>query len=109
MLKPSRPFILTLLAMTAFAGNSLLCRLALKETEIDAASFTLIRIASGALALWLILVVRNLRAGGGAMTVAFKAAGVPRWRSSPMRLRFRLRISVSPLEQAHYCSSALFR
>jgi drug/metabolite transporter (DMT)-like permease len=46
---------LTLLAMIAFAGNSLLCRLALKDTHIDAASFTSIRIVSGALALWLIV------------------------------------------------------
>lgn len=50
-----RVFFLTLLAMTAFAGNSLLCRLALRHTSIDAASFTLIRIVSGAVALWLIV------------------------------------------------------
>lgn len=50
-----RTFILTLLAMLAFASNSLLCRQALKHTAIDAASFTSIRIASGALALWLIV------------------------------------------------------
>lgn len=37
-----------LLAMSAFAGNSILCRLALGEDSIDGASFTLIRIASGA-------------------------------------------------------------
>ena len=46
--------------MTAFAGNSLLCRLALKQTTIDAASFTFIRILSGAIALWIIV---NLRKG----------------------------------------------
>jgi len=39
----------------------LLCRLALKHTAIDAASFTLIRIASGAVMLWLI---PRLRTGG---------------------------------------------
>ncbi len=54
-------FALTVLAMIAFAGNSLLCRLALKHTAIDAASFTSIRLASGALVLWLIVRVR----GGG--------------------------------------------
>ena len=42
---------MTLLAMLAFAGNSLLCRLALKTTSIDAASFTGIRLLSGALIL----------------------------------------------------------
>jgi len=45
--------------MIAFAGNSLLCRLALNQTGIDAASFTSIRIVSGALALWLIVLVRG--------------------------------------------------
>lgn len=40
--------------MIAFAGNSLLCRLALKGTAIDPASFTTIRIASGAMVLALI-------------------------------------------------------
>jgi drug/metabolite transporter (DMT)-like permease len=55
-----RVFVLTSLAMLAFAGNSLLCRIALKQTGIDAASFTAIRIVSGAIALWLIV---RLRAG----------------------------------------------
>lgn len=50
---------LTLLAMIAFAGNSLLCRLALKETSIDAASFTAIRLVSGAVVLWLIVRLRH--------------------------------------------------
>ena len=52
-------FVLTALAMIAFAGNSLLCRLALKQTEIDAASFTLVRIMSGALCLWIIVQIRK--------------------------------------------------
>jgi drug/metabolite transporter (DMT)-like permease len=56
--------LLTLLAMLAFAGNSLLCRLALLHTQIDAASFTLIRIVSGAMTLWLIV---RLRDGAGAL------------------------------------------
>jgi drug/metabolite transporter (DMT)-like permease len=45
----------TLVAMIAFACNSLLCRAALKQTSIDAATFTLVRIFSGAAALWLIM------------------------------------------------------
>lgn len=60
-----RVIALTLLAMIAFAGNSLLCRLALKHTGIDAASFTSIRILSGAIALWVIA-----RARGGARAPA---------------------------------------
>ncbi len=55
----TRVFVLTLLAMIAFASNSLLCRAALKETSIDAASFTFVRIFAGAAALWLILTMRR--------------------------------------------------
>ena len=45
--------------MLAFAGNSLLCRIALRDTAIDAASFTAIRIASGALMLAIVLKARG--------------------------------------------------
>ena len=54
-------FLLTLTAMIAFAGNSLLCRMALKHTGIDAGSFTSIRLLSGAIMLWLILRLRGGR------------------------------------------------
>ncbi|MHB1237183.1 MAG: DMT family transporter [Gallionella sp.] len=47
------------MAMIAFAGNSLLCRAALKHTGIDAASFTSIRLISGALMLWLVVRMRG--------------------------------------------------
>jgi drug/metabolite transporter (DMT)-like permease len=56
---PIRPLVLTSLAMLAFAGNSILCRIALKETAIDAASFTTIRLVSGALVLWLVVRMRS--------------------------------------------------
>ncbi len=62
---------LTALAMVAFAGNSLLCRVALKETGIDAASFTTIRLLSGALVLWLIV---RLRARGHTPTGSWWSA-----------------------------------
>lgn len=55
----SRVLVLTTLAMLAFAGNSLLCRLALSGTSIDAGSFTSVRIVSGALTLWIIVVLRG--------------------------------------------------
>mgnify|MGYP005848645151 CR=1 FL=1 len=45
--------------MIAFAGNSLLCRAALRDTGIDAASFTSIRLISGAVMLWLIVRMRH--------------------------------------------------
>jgi len=51
----ARVLILTLAAMIAFASNSLLCRAALKQTSIDAASFTFVRVFSGAVVLWLVM------------------------------------------------------
>ena len=54
-----RTTLLTALAMFAFAANSLLCRLALGGETIDAASFTTLRLASGALMLWLVIQVRS--------------------------------------------------
>ena len=54
-----RVIVLTFLAMIAFASNSLLCRAALKQTTIDPATFTFVRIFSGALALWLIVTPRG--------------------------------------------------
>jgi drug/metabolite transporter (DMT)-like permease len=55
----TRVVLLTLLALVAFAGNSLLCRAALAHTQIDAASFTTIRLLSGAVVLWVLVVLRN--------------------------------------------------
>lgn len=46
---------LTSLALIAFAANSVLCRLALGEQSIDASSFTIIRLLSGALILFIIV------------------------------------------------------
>ncbi|MEY2544201.1 MAG: hypothetical protein QOE81_1662 [Verrucomicrobiota bacterium] len=45
--------------MMAFASNSLLCRAALKATTVDAATFTSVRIISGALAVCAILLARS--------------------------------------------------
>ncbi len=51
----------TSLALLAFAGNSILCRLALGEHRIDAASFTIIRLASGIAILFFILYIKHAR------------------------------------------------
>lgn len=51
----TRITLLTALAMLSFAGNSLLCRIAFQSTTIDVASFTSIRLISGALLLGLIV------------------------------------------------------
>lgn len=62
---------LTMLAMIAFAGNSLLARLALKQSAMDAASFTTIRLIAGAVALWLVArTLRGRQSGGGSWTSA---------------------------------------
>ena len=53
-----RQFALTVLALVAFAANSLLCRAALKSASIDPATFTTIRLVSGALVLWLLFRAR---------------------------------------------------
>lgn len=55
---------LTLLAMLAFAGNSLLCRIALGPAGMDAPSFTTLRLASGAATLWLLVRLRSGRGAG---------------------------------------------
>lgn len=62
---------LTLLAMIAFAGNSLLCRMALGNELIDAISFSSIRLYSGALCL-LLLVLPKLKG---------QASGHINWRT----------------------------
>ncbi len=60
------------IAMIAFAGNSLLCRAALEHTSIDAASFTTIRLTSGAVMLWLVVRMRHgTHAGEGNWLSAF--------------------------------------
>jgi drug/metabolite transporter (DMT)-like permease len=48
--------------MTAFAANSIICRLALGGTQVDPATFTLVRLLSGASMLWLVV---RLRSGAG--------------------------------------------
>ena len=72
-----RLFALTLLSLLAFAGNSLLCRIALKQTPIDPTSFVAIRLLSGALILWLVLYLQDSPA-------TWKAVGSARWRCWPM-------------------------
>lgn len=63
-------YLLVAVAMFAFAANSILCRLALSEGSIDAGSFTLIRIVSGAITLALLLLLN--RSGTKANFPGFK-------------------------------------
>jgi drug/metabolite transporter (DMT)-like permease len=77
-----RTAVLTLLALVAFASNSLLTRLALGAGEIDAATFTAIRLAAGAIVLVAIVRVRDgglgaLRGGGVVGPLALFAYAAP--------------------------------
>ena len=54
-----KPLMLTLLAMLAFAANSVLCRMALGDQLIDATSFTTIRLVSGAITLIIIVLLKD--------------------------------------------------
>ena len=64
--RPLRIWLLTAVAMAAFATNSILCRMALGAHAIDAASFTAIRLASGAITLAML----TLFLSGGTHTLA---------------------------------------
>ena len=62
------------IALLAFAANSVLCRLALRDGAIDPASFTAVRIASGA--LMLLVVAATARSEGGARPRSWRAAAM---------------------------------
>ena len=57
--------LITFVTLVAFAANSLLCRMALGPGWIDPASFTILRLASGALILALIVAVRHRGSDSG--------------------------------------------
>jgi drug/metabolite transporter (DMT)-like permease len=68
--------VLTALAMLPLAANSWLCRAALRDTGIDAASFTSVRLIAGALMLWLLVTFsRKARHGAGNWPSAFALFG----------------------------------
>src|SRR5256885_16339554 len=78
--------LLVVFAMLAFASNSLLCRVALRDTTIDAASFTAIRLASGALMLIVLLRLRGVRpSSGGGRPVGGVPVAYARLLSLPYR------------------------
>ncbi|CAA6820193.1 MAG: Permease of the drug/metabolite transporter (DMT) superfamily [uncultured Thiotrichaceae bacterium] len=70
-----KTIILTGLALIAFAANSVLCRLALDNEAIDAASFTVIRLLSGTIVLLLIISITTQNTTGtsrkGSWTASF--------------------------------------
>lgn len=78
--------LLTLMALLAFAGNSVLCRLALTDPLIDPLSFTLIRLVSGA--IMLLLLTRFTQS-----TVSISKQG--NWPSSIALLIYALAFSIA--------------
>lgn len=62
----TRAVFYTCVAMLAFAGNSILCRLALRDAAIDPASFTSVRLVSGAITL--LIIFRIMRSGNSLRT-----------------------------------------
>ncbi|MDO3385677.1 DMT family transporter [Gilvimarinus sp. SDUM040013] len=56
-----RTALLTIFAMLAFAGNSILCRYALGSGSIDPLTFTLVRLVSGAIVLVFLLALVQRR------------------------------------------------
>jgi drug/metabolite transporter (DMT)-like permease len=82
--------LLTAIAMLAFAANSLLCRLALGAGLIDAASFTGVRVLSGAVMLGLIILPR------------YRSHGCPRieWRSVVTLFAYMICFSIAYLSLA---------
>ena len=64
-MSPARLGLGTLLALVAFAANSLLCRAALDRTAIDPATFTGVRLVSGAVALLILVAVQRGRSQRG--------------------------------------------
>ena len=76
--------IYTTLALFAFASNSILCRLALGEDAIDAASFTAIRLLSGIIVLAIIMKMMQ-----SSRTIASKGS----WKASFMLFIYAITFS----------------
>lgn len=70
-LKTLRIALLLALTMISFAANSVLCRKALTQTAIDPATFTLVRMASGAIMLY---ALTRLKRPASKITGSWRAA-----------------------------------
>ena len=70
-----RTLTCTILALIAFAANSILCRMALGVASIDPASFSTVRVASGALTLLVIWVISQSK-GAKKLSGSWVSAGM---------------------------------
>jgi drug/metabolite transporter (DMT)-like permease len=79
----SRVIFLTAFALLAFAFNSILCRLALRGGEADAAGFTMVRLAAGAITLLgITLITRIARRGNSQVSVLRAGFSKGSWLSA---------------------------
>ena len=68
-----RIIFLTAFALAAFAFNSILCRLALRGGEADAAGFTMVRLAAGAVTLLGITIISGIARRGKSQVPLLRA------------------------------------
>ena len=71
-----KTIIFTGLALIAFAANSVLSRLALAEGAIDASSFTIVRLLSGAIVLAIIISISSIKSSSSLSTKGSWSAGI---------------------------------
>ncbi|WP_372858801.1 DMT family transporter [Pseudoalteromonas sp.] len=90
--------LFTIIALVAFAANSLLCRLALAQGYIDAWNFTVIRLLSGAMCLAIIMLLYTRQLNKKAQLSSPVINDTGSWRSSASLLIYALCFSVAYIE-----------
>ena len=90
--------LFTIIALVAFAANSLLCRLALAQGYIDAWNFTVIRLLSGAVCLAIIMLLYTKKLNKKAQSSSSVINDIGSWRSSVSLLIYALCFSIAYIE-----------
>ena len=90
--------LFTIIALVAFAANSLLCRLALAQGYIDAWNFTVIRLLSGAVCLAIIMLLYTKQLNKKAQLSSSVINDTGSWRSSVSLLIYALCFSIAYIE-----------
>jgi len=88
-----KTILFTIMALLAFAGNSILCRLAIGDNTIDAASFTSIRLFSGIVVLFVILKLAQAKIVQPKSTVTSKGS----WSAAFMLFLYAIAFSYAYL------------
>jgi len=90
--------LFTIIALVAFAANSLLCRLALAQGYIDAWNLTVIRLLSGAVCLAIIMLLYTKQLNKKAQLSSSVINDIGSWRSSVSLLIYALCFSIAYIE-----------